>query len=200
MGSAAVVSSQELHHPIALDVSMCFSCLTFPIHCNALKQPQVLFVWLTTWTTCPDPCRLHSILSRNLPSLWKTVLWIGSNPFRKVWKKTSTRQLHNKIIETLSDWIFVFHQPQLAYLTGTILMSSVHAGDFSIFENAVVSRFVETTKALLPEFFFGGQAKNMSKPQYFHQNLPIFFYVYFFASVLCAPFLSTVSLSAILDS
>ena len=62
------------NHPIALDVSMCFSGLTFPIHCNALKQPQVLFVWLTTWTTCPDPCRLHSILSRifkqkHLPSL-----------------------------------------------------------------------------------------------------------------------------------
>lgn len=175
---------------------MCFSGLTFPIHCNALKQPQVLFVWLTTWTTCPDPCRLHSILSRifkqkHLPSLWKTVLWIGSNPFRKVWKKTSTRQLHNKIIETLSDWIFVFHQPQLAYLTGTILMSSVHAGDFSIVEKCGGVQICWDYQGIIAWVCFWRSSKTIKT---------IFFCVFFFASVLCAPFLSTVSLSAILDS
>ena len=165
---------------------MCFSGLTFPIHCNALKQPQVLFVWLTTWTTCTDPCRLHSICqgfsNKNTYQVYEKQFY-GLDPIHseRSEKKTSTRQLHNKIIETLSDWFFVFHQPQLAYFTGTILTDlGLCTGDFSIVEKCfLVSRFVDR-----------------SHNHFTIKTYPFFFTCFFFG--ICA--LCTVSLWAILDS
>lgn len=52
-----------------------------------------------------------------------------------------------------------------------------------------MSRFVETTKALLPEFVFGGQAKNMSEATIISPSKLTHFFAFFFG--ICA--LCTVS-------